>query len=71
MEKRWHDLSPHVLVDVFPAEGGKGIRSWLVDTRYGSNTLAVGPSRTTDILRIQHPATRVKSGGVVYEPSGS
>ncbi len=31
----------------------------------------VGPSRTTDILRIQHPATRVKSGGVVYEPSGS
>jgi len=37
MEKRWHDLSPHVLVDVFPAQGGKGIRSRLVDTRYGSS----------------------------------
>lgn len=37
MEKSWHDLSPHVLLDVFPAPGGKGIRSWLVDARYGSS----------------------------------
>jgi hypothetical protein len=37
MEKRWHALSPRVLVDVFPAEAGKGLRGMLVDTRYGSS----------------------------------